>query len=313
MGEFDFIRHFLSCFEKARVPVGPGDDCAVLPPARVPVCATVDSVVEGVHFTRPFFRLADVGHKALAVNLSDLAAMGARPRWFLCAVSLPSRFSKAQVLELARGMAPLAKRHRIQLVGGNFTRADRLSVTVTALGEVSGKGPLLRSGARAGDVLYVSGSLGDAALGARLKGRAPPSAARRQKRPEPRVRLGLVAALYARAAIDVSDGFAQDLGHVCAASELGARVSLQRLPLGAALARTRMPESEKRQLALRGGEDYELLLAVPPARASAFEKAAGRQGEKVTAVGSFTREERLLFLDAEGLPVVAPGGYDHFL
>ncbi|RKH55832.1 thiamine-phosphate kinase [Corallococcus llansteffanensis] len=311
-GEFDFIQRFLACFPRARVPVGPGDDCAVLAPSRGALCVTTDAVVEDVHFTRATFSPADIGHKALAVNLSDLAAMGAAPRWFVCALALPRDFPVRELSALGRGMAALAKAHRIALVGGNFTSARELSVTLTATGELSHP-PLTRAGARPGDLLYVSGTLGDARLGLKQlqAGVRRGSAVRRQRRPEPRVALGRLAARFASAGLDVSDGLSQDLGHLCAASRVGVALELDRLPVSPAL-RAALGLEQARMEALRGGEDYELLLAVPPARAPAFERACGRSAERVTRVGVLTRERQWKIRDAAGRPLTPPDGFDHF-
>ena len=266
-------------------------------------------MVQDVHFRTPPFTLEDVGHKALAVNLSDLAAMGAAPLWFLCAVAMPRSFGAREVQRLARGMSVLARRARIALLGGNFTSsgAGGLSITITAAGEAVR--PLLRSGGERGDLLYVSGTLGDARLG--LAPRAPPFAVRRQRRPEPRLRLGLLAARHARAAIDLSDGLAQDAGHLCRASGVGAEIQVDRLPLSAALLRARRTREAAAAVALQGGEDYELLLAVPPARAAAFERACARAGERVTRIGRLGGR-RLRFLQESRLLDPPPPGFDHF-
>jgi thiamine-monophosphate kinase len=149
-GEFALIDDFLAAFPRARVMLGPGDDCAVLAPGRRPLCVTTDALVEDVHFTRAAFRPADIGHKALAVNLSDLAAMGAAPRWFVCALALPRAFPRAHLRGIARGMSALARASGIQLVGGNFSAARELSLTLTVAGELSGH-PLTRAGGRPGD------------------------------------------------------------------------------------------------------------------------------------------------------------------
>lgn len=307
-GEFDFIRRFLSHFPRARVPVGPGDDCAVLAPSRGAQCITTDAIVEDVHFTRAAFSPADIGHKALAVNLSDLAAMGATPRWFVCALALPRDYPPRELSALARGMAALARAHRIALVGGNFTAARELSVTLTAAGELSHP-PLTRAGARPGDLLYVSGTLGDARLGLQQlqRGVRRGSSVRRQRRPEPRVALGRLAARFASAGMDVSDGLAQDLGHLCAASRVGVELALERLPLSPAVRAALGPEG-----ALAGGEDYELLLAVPPGRGQAFERACARAGERVTRVGHLTREQGWVIRNGAGRLLTAPVGFDHF-
>ena len=304
--EFQLIELFTRAFHPRPPPEGPGDDCAVLRPGGGALCVTTDAVVEGVHFRVPPFTLEDVGHKALAVNLSDLAAMGARPRWFLCAVAMPESFGAAEVGRLARGMSALARRAGIALAGGNFTAAPQLSVTVTAAGE-AGR-PLLRSGGRRGHLLYVSGTLGDARLG--LEAGAGRSASRRQRRPEPRLALGRLAGRHASAAIDVSDGLAQDLGHLCRASKVGAEVQVDDLPVSARLARALGTREAATGYALEGGEDYELLLAVPPARAPAFERACARAGQRVTRIGRLGGE-RLRFLRGKH-PVRAPPGFDHF-
>ncbi|MGQ0505247.1 MAG: thiamine-phosphate kinase [Myxococcaceae bacterium] len=287
--EFDAIDQFTRRFRVPLAPLGPGDDCAVIDGKA---CVTTDAVVEGVHFTRKTFSLEDVGYKALAVNLSDLAAMGATPRWFVCALALPD---PTEVDALSRGMAPLARRAGIALIGGNVTRSPVLSITITAAGEANK--PLLRSGGRAKDLLYVSGTLGDAALGVS-------TGSLKQRRPQPRLLLGLLAAKFARAAIDISDGLAQDLGHLCEASRVGAQVDVTSLPLSAAVKR----HAHGRDLALSGGEDYELLLAVPPSRAAAFERAAKNQ---VTRIGHLTAGRAVRFVE-DGVDVRPTRGFDHF-
>ncbi len=281
------------------------------------LCVTTDAVVEGVHFRRADGPLEDVGHKALAVNLSDLAAMGARPEWFVCALAAP-RLRLAEVRALARGMAMLARRFAVTLVGGNVSRARELSLTLTAAGAPAGRAPLLRSGGRAGDALYVSGTLGAARLGLqslRGRGRASryPRAERRQRRPEPRVRLGLLAARYASAGMDISDGLAQDLPRLLAASGVGAEVDAARLPIDADVREAFVLPRRALTMALVGGEDYELLLAVPAARAAAFERACARASEAVTRVGRLVQKRGLHLLDAAGNPIaLRAAGFDHF-
>ena len=291
-GEFELINAFVSALPHRRPPWGPGDDAAVLPPSRVSVCLTTDAVVEDIHFTRPFFSLPDIGHKALAVNLSDLAAMGARPTWWLCALGLPKTFSRANVLSLARGMAPLARQHQLTLIGGNITASPVLTLTLTLAGEA--KRPLLRSGARVGDLLFVTGTLGAAVAGRTLRTRSLVTA---QKRPHPQVKLGLLAARWATAAIDVSDGLLADLGHLCAASGVGANLNSAALPLHAALRRSPMAL----EWALTGGEDYQLLITLPPRHAS-------RLGPGFTSIGEI-RKGRTVLLDGKKVP---SKGFDHF-
>jgi thiamine-monophosphate kinase len=256
--EFALIDAFLAPFGGGEgVVIGPGSDCAAVQPSPgMRLVATTDAIVESVHFDLRRFAPEDVGHKALAVNLSDLAAAGARPRWFLCALAVP-RKQRADAIarRIARGMAALARRFRCALVGGNVTAASEWSVTITALGEA--KRPLERSGGRPGDAVVVIGRLGDAAAGLRTYPHA--EAIRAQRRPHPLVREGIAAAPFASAAIDVSDGFLQDLGHLCASSGVGAVVECSSLPLGRAA--RHLPDGM--ELALSGGEDYALVLAVP--------------------------------------------------
>lgn len=309
--EFSLIARFASAFASPPPPKGPGDDCAVLPALREEWCVTVDAVVEGVHFSLPHFTFEDVGHKALAVNLSDLAAMGARPRWFLCALAIPKKLGNRPVMAMAHGMRALARMHDITLVGGNVTASRQLSITIAAGGEVARGAALTRSGARPGDRLYVSGTLGGARLGLSLlrQGVRSPAVAR-QLRPSPRIRLGLLSVRYARAAIDLSDGFSQDLRQLCRASRTGARIEIERLPVSRELRARAGSDRRAARWALAGGEDYELLLAVPPHRSAAFERACARAGEQVRDVGAMTRGSRVAFF-AGGHAIPAPLGYDH--
>ncbi|OJT19571.1 thiamine-phosphate kinase [Archangium sp. Cb G35] len=309
-GEFSLIELFLSHFPRARVPVGPGDDCAVLAPSKGAQCITTDAVVEDVHFKRAWYSPEDIGHKALAVNLSDLASMGAVPRWFVCALALPRDFPSRALTGIAKGMSALAREHAIALVGGNFTSARELSITLTAAGELlPGTAPIIRAGGRPGDVLYISGTLGDARLGLQqlLAGTRRSAAILRQKRPVPRVALGLIAARFASAGLDVSDGLAQDLGHLCTASRVSAELELDRLPLSRAVRASLGSEG-----ALAGGEDYELLLAVPPERTQAFERACLRGKEPITRIGRLIRGGPGHIRDAAGRSLRLPAGFDHF-
>ena len=295
--ESELIAAFLAPFGGGE---GVGSDCACVRVSRgMKLVATTDAVVQGVHFTLPGFSPEEVGWKALAVNLSDLAAAGARPRWFLCALGVPpSSRVLPLVVRMAKGMAPLARRFGCALVGGNVSRASEWSLTITALGEA--RRPLTRAGARPGDALVLVGKLGDAAAGLRGTRRGLLA----QRRPVPLVAEGLVAARFATAAIDVSDGFLRDLGHLCEQSRCGAEVEVSQLPLGPA-ARSR---PDGLALALTGGEDYALLFAVPRQRLAAFQRAL-----PCAVVGRMTRTRRIALLQ-HGLPHRAPPttGFDHF-
>jgi thiamine-monophosphate kinase len=309
--EFDLIAAFTRALplRGEGVVVGPGDDAAVLRPAPgEDLVATVDAVVEGVHFG-PGFTPEDVGWKALAVNLSDLAAMGARPLHALVALTLPRGTPAATVKGIAAGLGACARAHRTAVVGGNVSRGRELSVTVTALGAVPEGRAVLRAGARPGDLIAVTGTLGDAALG--LLPRAPRALVRRQRRPEPRLAAGRALAGVVRAAIDVSDGLAQDLGHLCRASGVGALVGRADLPLSPAYRRMTRRLPDPWAAALSGGEDYELVVAVPPAALPRARAAAARARTPLTVIGRFVRGEGVRVVGARGEPVRVPGGHDH--
>jgi thiamine-monophosphate kinase len=309
IGEFELIDRFTRALplRGAGVLLGVGDDAAVLaPPRGERIVATSDAVVEGVHFDGRFSP-ADVGWKALAVNLSDLAAMGARPLWALVALALPRGTDPARVAGIARGVGACARRHGVAIVGGNVTRASELSLTVTALG--SAARPLRRDGARSGDVILVSGTVGDAALG--LAPGAPPALARRQRRPVPRIALGRALAGIASAAIDLSDGLVQDLGHLCARSRVGATLRLEALPLSVAYRRATRGAADPWAAALSGGEDYELCVAVPPGKVRRALAAAARCGTPLTAVGVIRAGSGVRAVDGAGRPHRVGRGHDH--
>lgn len=314
MGEFELIRAF---FRRpaidASVRLGVGDDCALLaPPPGEVLAVTTDTLVAGRHFPETAAAF-DIGWKALAVNLSDLAAMGAQARWVTLALTLPAS-DEAFLREFARGFFALAERAGVSLVGGDTTRGP-LSITVTALGTVPEALALRRDGARDGDDLYVSGSVGDAGLGLRLElaqwqdeldAAAREQALSRLHRPEPRLALGLALRGVASACLDVSDGLAQDLGHLLAASGVGAELELDALPRSAALAGIDAGFADI--LALTSGDDYELLFTAPAAartRIAALPLPCARIG-RITAAGGL----RLL---RAGAPIEMPlAGFTHF-
>lgn len=315
MGEFELIeRHFVR--STPRAVLGPGDDCALLAPTPGhQLAVSTDLFIEGRHFL-PTVPPERVGHKALAVNLSDLAASGAQPLAFTLALSMP-RGDDAFAEALARGMFALADRHRIELVGGDTT-AGPLALCITVMGEVPAGQALLRSGARAGDQLWVSGQLGDARLALEtFRGRATQSAADFESTrmamecPEPRVALGIALRGLATSAIDLSDGLLGDLGHVMRRSRVGARLQLSALPHSAALAA--QPRALRHECLLRGGDDYELLFTAPAAHADAVRAAGERSGVAVTPIGVITEAPGLVMIDEDGRETSpAPHGFDHF-
>ncbi|RMF98676.1 MAG: thiamine-phosphate kinase [Gammaproteobacteria bacterium] len=278
MREVDIIERYFrrEAGSAAGVSLGIGDDAAVLrPPPGEELVVTTDSLVAGTHFA-PDHPPDSLGHRSLAVNLSDLAAMGAQPRWFTLSLSLPLA-EAGWLTAFAAGLFALADRHAIGLVGGDTVRGP-LAVTVTAIGSVPAGGALRRDGAGPGERIFVTGPLGDAAWTWRqlaAGGAVPRDDAlwARFAWPEPRVREGLDLRGVASAVIDLSDGLATDLPRLLGASGIGADCELERLPLSTAL-RRRAGEAEARALALSGGDDYELCFTVPPAKWPALEAVA---------------------------------------
>jgi thiamine-monophosphate kinase len=314
LGEFALIeRYFSRSTPRDDVLLGVGDDAALL---RVPegtaLVAATDTLVENVHF------LADappdsVGHQALAVNLSDLAAMGAQPAWALLSLSLPDG-DEAWVAAFAAGFHALAARTGVALVGGDTVRGARV-VTVCVLGHVEIGRALTRSGARAGDYLYVSGWPGEAAAGLDLLRQdplAPPDerCVRRHRYADPRIELGRALGPHATAAMDVSDGLLGDLAKLCAASGIAARVDLDRLPLSPALLARGSRDAAERY-ALYGGDDYELIFALPAALEPASFLAPSLV--QVTRIGELTAGSGVR-CERAGVPVELPvRGHDHFV
>lgn len=316
MDEFSVIERFFKQQRVQRddVPLGIGDDAAVVrAPAGSELAITTDVLVSGVHFpenTEP----AAIGHKALAVNLSDLAAMGAAPAWATLGLTIP-RIEESWLAGFSSGFLGLAEAFDVQLVGGDTTGGS-LTIAVQLTGILDGERYLTRSGANEGDAIYVSGTLGDAAMGLRARNTAsdrPESDhayfIERLNRPTPRVALGLSLVGHATAAIDVSDGLAADLGHLCAASGIGAVVDVSELPLSEAYRRV-LPKVG-RGPALTFGDDYELCFTVASNDAPEVERLARGIGVAVTRIGHMTGH-KLNWLEA-GQPF-EPGeyGYQHF-
>jgi thiamine-monophosphate kinase len=319
IGEFELIARYFQRGTGAapRVELGIGDDCALIdggPESQWAV--TTDMLVEGVHF------LADVdpealGHKALAVNLSDLAACGATPRCFFLALALPA-VDEPWLAAFSSGIFSLADRFGCALAGGDTTRSVQgVTISITALGDVPRGSALLRSGALAGDEIWVSGTLGDGALGLACRrgtveaGDAASQAIARLERPEPRVGLGERLRGVASSAIDVSDGLAGDLGHILETSGVAATVRWGAIPRSAAL--RRLSQEQQWQYVFGGGDDYELLFTASPAAAGAVESAARASGVSVARIGSIHAGRGLRVVDERGNAVdIAPRAFDHF-
>ena len=317
MGEFDLIARYFTRPVR-RAALGVGDDCALLAPAPgMQLAVSSDMLVEGRHF------FADVsperlGHKALAVNLSDLAACGAKPLAFTLALSLP-RVDESWLAGFSRGLLALADAHGCELVGGDTTQGP-LNICITVFGEVPTGQALLRSGARAGDDIYVSGTLGDARLalaGYRKEQALSPAdllmAGARMHTPTPRVALGCALAEQglAHAAIDISDGLVGDLGHILKASQVGATLDVDALPAGPVLARQDM--QLRRRYTAAGGDDYELCFTASASSRDAIAALAASCGTPVTRVGRIEARTGLRLVDAKGQPLdLALSSFDHF-
>jgi len=298
------------------VELGVGDDCALLTPAAGQrLAVTSDLLVEGRHFLSTVAP-HKLGHKALAVNLSDLAACGAEPLGFTLALALP-RVDDEFLAGFASGLFALADAHGAELVGGDTT-AGPLAICITAFGQVPPGQALLRSGARAGDDLWVSGTLGDARLvleifrgSVAMAGSGFDALRLAMEMPQPRVALGLALRGLASSAIDLSDGLAGDLRHILARSGVGATVHLDALPRSAALAA--QPAALQQTCLLAGGDDYELLFTAAPAQQAAVRAAAQHSGVQVTLCGQIDAEPGFRVVDNQRQPVEGRWqGFDHF-
>ncbi len=328
VSEEDLIQQYLAPLA-AGYPgaFGLKDDCAVLqPPAGHDLVLTTDAVVAGVHF------FADetpenIAWRALAVNISDLAAKGASPHAYMMALSFPDAPATDWMMRFSSSLKEAQEHFRLNLIGGDTDRRASvpLSITITAIGTVPEGKMVRRSTSRVGDRLFVSGTLGDAALGLVLRRNADAKRfpglsnedraflLERYLRPSPRVELSAVLMEYANAAMDLSDGLAKDLGRMCKASEKGAIIEIDALPLSSAAARIAEATPEVRTMALSGGDDYEVLCSVPAAKAEAFVEAVLDVGVDMTDIGEIVAQGGLSIKDASGGDVVLPkSGYDHF-
>jgi thiamine-monophosphate kinase len=333
IGEFGLIRLLVDSLPvdvraATELKIGIGDDAAVWQPSPgEEVVVTTDSLIEDVHFRRDWTDWESLGHKSLAVNVSDLAAMGAIPRLAVISLGLDGSERVGDLQAFYNGLGALARRHYMAIAGGDIVRSPRgLVVHVTALGETRGRRVLTRSGANAGDLIGVTGTLGASAAGLQLLGldivdprRRAATAAQlidAHLRPEPRVALGAVLLEYgATAAMDLSDGLLGDLPKILAASRVAARVHEAAIPVAAAV-RALFP-ADWNDMALRGGEDYELLFTAPRESWHGIESAAWRTGGTVTEIGEIAADGP----DSQGIELVAsdgtqrrvsPGAFDHF-
>lgn len=328
MGEFDLIeRYFKRPHYKATL--GIGDDCALLTPTPgMQLAISSDMLVEGRHFLSTVSPV-HLGHKALAVNLSDLAAIGAQPLAFTLALSLP-RVEETWLESFSQGLLRLADAHNCELVGGDTTQGP-LNICITVFGEVPAGEALLRQQAQAGDDIYLSGTVGDARLALEvfrgtqsLTSEAFEQARRYMERPTPRVALGMALRTLAHAAIDVSDGLLGDLSHVLTCSGVGAQIDTSwlqasqsfgpaRLPAGITPVVATLPWEQRLEFALSGGDDYELCFTAPVDQRERVHAAAWQTNTPVTRIGRITQELGLVVLDLQGHPMARQfASFDHF-
>ena len=304
------------------VVVGPGDDAAVFEPVRGALdVVTTDALVEGVHFDRRFVPADAIGHRALAVNLSDLAAMGAEPRAALLSFMLPADLAVTDVDGVLDGLLSLATEHRVAVIGGNITRSPGpLIVDVTAIGSVGRRRALTRRAARPGDDIYLTGSLGNGLVGLEVLRSQPDRAAdfapqaSAYLRPAPRVRAGLMLARNraASACMDLSDGLADAATQVAAASNVGMAIDAEALPIADAVRQWFGTRGEDPVVAaLAGGDDYELLFTSRPSQRGRLRSARREMGVPVTKIGVVTKGPGVTLQSPHGDQPM-PGGYEHF-
>ena len=328
MGEFDLIARYFKR-PTQRAVLGVGDDCALLAPTPgMHVAMSSDMLVEGRHFLSTV-EPARLGHKALAVNLSDLAACGAEPTAFTLASSLP-RIDEAWLEGFSTGLLQLANDHDCELVGGDTTQGP-LNICITAFGEVPPGDALLRQNAQAGDDIYVSGTVGDARLALEvfrgtqsLDAKAFEAVRARMEIPTPRIALGIALRAIANAAIDVSDGLLGDLGHILQRSQVGAQIDTTWLQqsntfgedaqaAGISSVLAQLPWNKRIEFALAGGDDYELCFTAPLHQREMVHAAAWESNTPVTRIGRITEAQGLVVLDPEGQPITRRfASFDHF-
>lgn len=314
--EFDIIARYFTRPAR-RAVLGVGDDAAIVQVAQGHhLTITTDSLVAGTHFF-PDAEPGPLGHKCLAVNLSDLAAMGAQPRYALLALTMPA-VKEEWIAEFAGGFLHLAELFEVDLIGGDTTQGP-LSITVTAVGETKAGKALTRSGARAGDDVWVSGVLGEAALALRhlrgdlrLRGAELEHCLKRLNQPTPRMALGENLVGLATAAIDVSDGLVADLGHICERSGVGAQVDFAAIPCAAhALVLRGLPPV--REALLAGGDDYELLFTAAPGSRREIVALSARLHLAISRIGRIAQGSGVTVLDESGAPIALPAkGFEHF-
>ena len=319
MGEFDLIKRYFSRKSLQNdVVLSVGDDCAITSiPTGYQLAITTDTLVEGTHFL-PSISPADLAYKSVAVNLSDLAAMGAKPTWMSLALTLPE-IKEAWLAEFSQSLFAILDRYGVSLIGGDTTKGS-LSITFTAQGFLPENKGLFRHQAKVGDWIFVSGFLGDSAVGLdlllqnrKIENESDRYFIQRHLHPTPRVELGLALRSFSCCALDISDGLLADLEHILERSQVGAEIYLENLPLSHYLC-TQYEQTQAEKFALTGGEDYELCFTVSEEKREEMEQVLRSQGIKVTCIGQILPETSGLNLLKNGKKIALPThiGFDHF-
>ena len=319
MGEFDLIkRYFLRKSLQNDVILSVGDDCAITSiPTGYQLAITTDTLVEGTHFL-PSISPADLAYKSVAVNLSDLAAMGATPAWMSLALTLPE-IKEEWLAEFSQSLFAILDRYGVSLIGGDTTKGS-LSITLTAQGFLPENQGLFRHQAKVGDWIFVSGFLGDSAAGLalllqnrKIENESDRYFIQRHLRPTPRVELGLALRSFSCCALDISDGLLADLEHILERSQVGAEIYLENLPISRHLC-IQYEQTQAEKFALTGGEDYELCFTVSEEKREEMEQVLRSQGTKVTCIGQILPATSRINLLKNGKNMALPNhiGYDHF-
>ena len=319
MGEFDLIKRYFSRKSLQNdVILSVGDDCAITSiPTGYQLAITTDTLVEGTHFL-PSISPTDLAYKSVAVNLSDLAAMGATPAWVSLALTLPE-IKEEWLAEFSQSLFAILDRYGVSLIGGDTTKGS-LSITLTAQGFLPENQGLFRHQAKVGEWVFVSGFLGDSAAGLdlllqnrKIENESDRYFIQRHLRPTPRVELGLALRSFSCCSLDISDGLLADLGHILERSQVGAEIYLENLPLSRHLC-TQYEQTQAEKFALTGGEDYELCFTVSEEKREEMEQVLSSQGIKVTCIGKILPQTSGLNLLKNGEKVALPEhcGFDHF-
>lgn len=318
--EFDIIKTYFSDIGNAKdwLVTGVGDDAAIINTSSdQQLLIAIDTLNAGVHFL-PEASAIDIGYKSLAANVSDIAAMGGEPRWFTLSLSLPE-VNHDWLKEFAAGLVEMANQYDLNLIGGDTTRGP-LSITIQIGGAVATGSALCRAGAKSGDDIYVTGTLGDALAGLKLlqqnesvDSEIAIELITRLHRPTPRVEVGKALAGIATACIDISDGLAADLGHILeSGNTIGAEIELTSLPLSNALQQSGLPVESQYDLALHGGDDYELCFTAPSAKQSEIHVVAEQTGCQIRRIGKIIDDTGLFLIDNGQRKEIASTGFDHF-